>query len=58
MGATATPPFTSMSTVELEHARTALEIKLTSVDVDTRRWILGYIDALLARVADDAVDTT
>src|SRR4051812_36203314 len=59
MGATTKPAFHAMSIDELEHARTALEIKITSVDAADRTWILGRFDELLdAAKTDDPAAVT
>jgi hypothetical protein len=53
MGATTTPAFHAMSIDELEQVRTALEIKITSIDTADRTWILGRFDELLDAVKTD-----
>jgi hypothetical protein len=53
MGATTKPAFHAMSIEELEHARTALEIKISSVEAADRTWILGRFDELLDAVKTD-----
>lgn len=59
MGATTTPAFHAMSVDELEHSRTALEIKVASIDAADRTWILGRFDEILAEVkADDPAAVT
>lgn len=59
MGTTTTPAFHAMSVDELEHSRTALEIKITGLEAADRSWILTRFDEVMAEVkADDPAAIT
>lgn len=47
------PAFQAMSIDELEHSRTALEIKVASIDDTDRSWVLGRFDELIDAVKTD-----